>query len=496
MRAHEIDPHVFVILGATGDLARRKLLPALAHARAEGYLSDQSLVLGAARSAEVDTNEDFRSWVKQALAQSGVTSTAATTAWIERCFYYHPLNQGTIREYELLSQRITLLEKQHRLPGNRVFYLALPPTVFSSTIEGLSQAGLNHSPGWARVVVEKPFGRDLSTAKQLNHTIGRHFDETQVYRIDHYLGKLTVQNVLVFRFANAMFESLWNRDRIDHVQITVAEPIGVEHRAEYYEQAGALRDMVQNHLTQLVTLMAMEIPVAFEANAIRDEKLKVLRSIRPPQSNDVVFGQYQSGTIHGRAVAGYREEPGVAADSQAETFVAAKLSIDNWRWHGVPFYLRTGKRLPRQLTQIAVTFRQPPISLFKSAGNVEPHANVLLMTLQPDEGFSLSFDVKSSDKLLTLETQSLHFSYQDAYPVLPDAYETLILDVMSGDQTRFVRADVAETSWQLYAPLLQTKISPLGYTAGTWGPREAAMLPARDGRTWRNLNEDESPPSV
>lgn len=293
------------------------------------------------------------------------------------------------------------------------------------------------------MVVEKPFGRDLSSAKELNHTIHRNFDETQVYRIDHYLGKLTVQNVLVFRFANAMFESLWNRDRIDHVQITVAEPIGVEHRAEYYEQAGALRDMVQNHLTQLLTLMTMEIPVAFEANAIRDEKLKVLRSIRPSHPNDVVFGQYQSGTIHGRAVAGYREEPGVSADSQAETFVAAKLSIDNWRWHGVPFYLRTGKRLPRQLTQIAVTFRQPPISLFKSAGNVVPHPNVLLMTLQPDEGFSLSFDVKSTDTPLTLETQSLHFSYQDAYPVLPDAYETLIVDVMSGDQTRFVRADVA-----------------------------------------------------
>ncbi|MES4787201.1 MAG: glucose-6-phosphate dehydrogenase, partial [Nitrospiraceae bacterium] len=360
--------------------------------------------------------------------------------------------------------------------------LALPPAVFSGTIEGLSQAGLNQSPGWTRVVVEKPFGRDLSTAKQLNHTIHRYFHESQIYRIDHYLGKLAVQNVLVFRFANAIFESLWNRDRIDHVQITVAESIGVEHRAGYYEQAGALRDMVQNHLTQLLTLIAMEVPAAFEANAIRDEKLKVLHSIRPPQPHDVVFGQYQSGTMHGRSVAGYREELGVSADSQTETFVAAKLSIDNWRWHGVPFYLRTGKRLPRQLTQIAVTFRQPPIGLFQSVGKMELHPNVLLMTLQPDEGFSLSFDVKTPDKQLALETQALHFHYQEAYPVLPDAYETLILDVMAG----FVRADVAETSWQLYAPLLKAKIPPRGYAAGTWGPHEADALLARDGRRWRS----------
>ena len=480
--------HLLVILGATGDLARRKLLPALAHARQQRLVGGDCVILGATRGLTLQTDERFRAWAQEGLTEAGLSADTHADRWVDECFYYQSLGRNPA-DYHILAQRITELEHRHRLPGNRIFYLALPPAAFPATVEALGAAGLTESAGWTRLVVEKPFGHDLASARQLNAIIHRHFDESQVFRVDHYLGKETVQNILVFRFANPIFESQWNRDRIDHVQITVAEELGVEHRAGYYDQAGALRDMVQNHLTQLLTLVAMEMPLAFDADAIRDEKLKVLRSIRPPRLEDVVFGQYQSGRIRDQEVEDYHHELGVAPDSRTETFVALTLTIDNWRWQGVPFYLRTGKRLPRRLSQIAVTFRHPPTGLFHSVGAVQLHPNQLLLTLQPNEGLSLFFDLKLPEKRLALETQALHFTYHDAYAALPDAYETLMLDVLSGYQTRFVRADVAEASWHLYDALLKSTRSLAGYPAGTWGPTAAEELLKRDQRQWRNTHE-------
>jgi glucose-6-phosphate 1-dehydrogenase len=460
------EPQLLVILGATGDLTQRKILPALNELFANGELGPGWTVLGAAvpsgQAADLD-DASFRDLARKSLGDAG------NSAFVERLFY-QTLGHAEAQDYQALATRIAALEQERHLPGNRVFYLALPPQAVPSTIDRLGEAGLNHSSGWTRIVIEKPFGSDLDSAQKLNRDLHRHFDESQIYRIDHYLGKETVQNLLVFRFANPVFESLWNRQQIAKVEITVAETLGVEHRAAYYEGAGALRDMVQNHLTQLVTSTAMGLPADFAAESTRYERMKVLRAIPPIRPEDLALGQYERGRIDGQEVPGYRDEPGVAKDSSTETFVALKLGIENLRWYGVPFYLQTGKRLPRQLTQIAITFRQPPASIFKPYDSCGIRANTFIITIQPDEGFDLNFEVKQPGRTICLGTQRLHFRYSEAFAPLPEAYVTLLLDVMLGDQTLFVSDEWVEASWRLYTPLLSQRPAVLPYSAGTWGP--------------------------
>ena len=472
-----IDPHIFVIFGATGDLTKRKLLPALYHLMQEKDVAQNCYVLGAARSDWTDAQ--FRHEAREALSES--FSDDALRHWCDQNLYYQPLGSDS-QNYDALRARLEALEDEHDLPGHRVFYLSLPPRVYRPTIESLGAVGLNDGPGWTRLVIEKPFGHDLDSARSLNDLVHTYFDESQIYRIDHYLGKETVQNLLAFRFGNAIFESIWNRDRIERVEITVAEALGVGARAGYYDDAGHLRDMVQNHLTQLVTLMAMEPPARLDAHAIRGEKVKVLQAAQPIDLDAVVLGQYDAGSVHGEPTPAYRDEPGVPDDSDTETFVALPLYIDNWRWQGVPFHLRTGKRLPEKRTQIAVHFRCAPVSLFQNAsGNrcgVNP--NVLVITLQPDEGFDLHFEVKQPGETLQLETQRLRFRYEDAFDPIPDAYETLLQDVIVGDQTLFVHSDEVEASWQLYTPLLDADLDVQPYPAGSWGPESVpAPTPER-----------------
>jgi glucose-6-phosphate 1-dehydrogenase len=475
----EIRPHLFVIFGATGDLTKRKLIPALYHLMQDADIAGRCVVLGAARS---DWSDDrFRDEARTALLEDGYPEENVAN-WCTRNLYYQCLGaEGD--DYKGLHDRVEQLECDCDLPGNRAFYLSLPPSVYGPAIEGLGEAGLGDSPGWTRVVVEKPFGYDLESARELNDHVHQYFDEEQVYRIDHYLGKETVQNLMAFRFGNAIFESLWNREHIERVEITVSESLGVGGRGAYYDQSGHVRDMVQNHLTQLLTLTAMEPPSSMSADAIRQEKVKVLNAVQQPDpGEDVVFGQYAAGTVDGEPVQSYRDEPDVPDDSDTETFAAVRLNVANWRWQGVPFYLRTGKRLPRKLTQIAVQFQGAPVSLFQEDGrpsipqeaDCEARSNELLITLQPDEGFDLRFEVKAPGEnvngTMNLETQQLSFSYEDAFGPVPDAYETLLRDIIVGDPTLFVRADEVEASWQLYAPLLDADPPVHPYEPGTWGP--------------------------
>jgi glucose-6-phosphate 1-dehydrogenase len=484
MSQQQVEPHVFVIIGATGDLTRRKLLPALYHLRDQGVLETRNtLIIGAALP---ELGEDgFRLWAHEGLHKAGWHNNNELRDWCDACLYYHTLRQGATQDYAELAAYIRTIERQHGMPENRVFYLALPPDTVPGAIEGLDRAGLLKGKGWVRVVFEKPFGHDWHSARHLNATLHRYVDESQIYRIDHYLGKETVQNLLAFRFANPIFESLWKRDAIENVQITVAEDLGVEHRGAYYQQSGALRDMVQNHLTQLMTVVAMEVPVSFDAAAIQTEKLKVLQSIAPIRHQDVVFGQYTSWQVADQTIPGYREEQGVPKDSRTETYVALKAEIHNWRWQGVPFYLRTGKRFPRKLTQIAVIFREAPTHVFRSLdpGSIAP--NKLLITLQPSEGFSLCFSVKNPGRPFSLSDHALQFDYQKAFGQLPEAYETLLRDVMIGDQTLFVSAEFTETAWRLYDPILTGHRDVHFYSAGSWGPREADALVAQAGHQWQ-----------
>ncbi len=477
-----VDPSLFVIFGATGDLTRRKLLPAIAKLSENGLIGDRFAVLGVSRRTDV-TDEEFRADARVALTEAG-WSHADAEAWCASALYYEPSGAGSDEDYRRLAARMKELDERHELDGNRTFYLALPPRAFPATVAALGEAGLNRSRGWVRLVIEKPFGRNLESARELNTLVHRHFEESQIYRIDHYLGKETVQNLLVFRFANAMFESLWNRDRVESVQITVAESLGVEQRAGYYDNVGALRDMVQNHVTQLVSLVGMEVPGAYTADGVRYEKIKLLHAVAPIRPEHVVFGRYEGGLIDGDPVAGYLDEPGVSPTSDTETYVAMKLEIDTWRWQGVPFYVRSGKRLPRRVTQIAVTFRSPPVCLFESMGSCTTRSNVLYLTLQPDEGFALNVEVKVPGEPFQLQTLPLHFLYKEAFGTIPDGYQTLLLDVLTGDQTLFVHAEETEVAWKLYSPLLDATPTLHSYAAGSWGPRQADRLLEARGHQW------------
>jgi glucose-6-phosphate 1-dehydrogenase len=467
---------------------KRKLLPSLFRLAQAGLLPPGCQVLAVARDRSLDDRQ-YRAWSRTALADAGLAERNAR--WCGTCLHYQSVDPADPEDFRALASRIEALEGPHAARRNRVLYLALPPVAFEGIIEALGRAGLNRASGWTRLVVEKPFGRDLASALALNALVHRHFDEAQVYRIDHYLGKETVQNLLAFRFGNALFESSWNRDHVKSVQISVAEQTGIARRAGYYEHTGALRDMVQNHLTQLLTLTAMEVPAAFTADSIRFEKVKVLRSVAPLARDAVVFGQYSAGREgggkgggRGRRLPGYLEEPGVAPDSRTETFVALRLEIQNWRWQGVPFYLRTGKSMPRRSTRIVIDFRKPPVALFRSLDSRGPHRNTLAINVQPEQGFDLSFEVKSPGDRFTLRTERMQFRYPETTDSLWDGYETLLLEILRGDQTLFVHADETEAAWRLYAPLLRRRARPHPYPAGSWGPAAAAGLMAASGGDW------------
>lgn len=479
------DPCAAVIFGASGDLTERKLVPALYSLFRQRLLPKSFFVLGFGRTPMTDA--DFRKKMSGAL-QSIPDGQSSLQEFIQR-FHYVAGDYADPNSYKSLGETLQKLDTTYQTQGNRVFYLSTPPTLYTSILGRIGASGLaaerNSSKSWSRIIIEKPFGEDLDSAIKLSQGITQYFREHQIYRMDHYLGKETVQNIMVFRFANILFEPVWNRSYIDHVQITAAEDIGVGHRAGYYDQAGCLRDMFQNHMLQLLCLTAMEPPASFDADQVRDEKAKVLRSFRPIplEKIDALFirGQYT----------GYLKEQGVKPNSNTETFVASKLFIDNWRWQGVPFYLRSGKRLNRRVTQISVQFRQVPHPMFANMAPEEICPNVLLMRIQPDEGIMLSFEAKSPGPKISLATVPMNFSYSESFKTpAPEAYERLFLDCMLGDQTLFAREDWLELSWSYLTPILEhwkkTSQRPYPYAQGTWGPAEANRLIESDGRLWND----------
>jgi len=482
-----------VIFGASGDLTKRKLLPAIYHLSRNQRLPAQFNVIGVARTPMSD--DAFRAQFHDSLHEfAGLQSPDEVSTAMGRALTY--LNGET--DDPALYARLGACLEASRSDGV-LFYLAIPPSAYGKVVEMLSRSGLTRPStpaGWRRVIVEKPFGTDLASAQALNRELHTHLDESQVFRIDHYLGKETVQNLLVFRFANGMFEPVWNRRYIDHVQITAAETVGVEQRAGYYEGAGALRDMVQNHLMQVLALVAMEPPTAFSAETVRDRKHDVLVSIQPLMENgggNVVRAQYRAGWVNGNQVPAYRDEPNVSRASTTETYVALKLNLDSWRWAGVPFYLRTGKRMPKRTTEIAIQFRRPPLQIFRkvSASSIAP--NLLIVNVQPDEGISVRFEAKLPGSRMQLAPVMMNFRYGSAFGVaVPEAYETLLLDAMLGDPTLYARHDFVEDSWALITPAHQAWKAAAAreiptYEAGVWGPAEADAMMAADGRAWRTL---------
>jgi glucose-6-phosphate 1-dehydrogenase len=495
-------PCIMVIFGVTGDLTARKLMPAIYDIYALQPLPEGFAIIGV--SHRDWTDQTLRDEMRKAVEEHA-RQPVTNESWdaFASSLFYVKADFRSVEAFEGLRDRMDTLDQERRTGGNRLFYLSTPPSYYGPIIENLGAVGAatrqdiysTEQAGWHRIVVEKPFGRDVQSARALNAEIATVFSERQVYRIDHYLGKETVQNMLAFRFANILFEPVWNRHYVDHVQITVAESLGVEGRGAYYEESGALRDMVQSHILQLLCVCAMEPPAHFDGNSLRDEKVKVLRSVVPPVAvKDIaertVRGQYTSGYEAGQLVPGYREEKNVNPGSKTETYTALKLEIENWRWAGVPFYLRTGKRMARRVTEIAIEFKKVPYLLFKEHGASDLTPNVLTVRIQPDEGITLRFAAKVPGAANHLRAVRMDFQYGTAFGQAgPDAYERLLFDAMIGDPALFARRDEVETAWSIVQPMLDAwefdSSDPAPYDAGTWGPYEAEMLLAKDGRTWR-----------
>ncbi|WP_218082455.1 glucose-6-phosphate dehydrogenase [Anthocerotibacter panamensis] len=488
-------PVIMVIFGASGDLAQRKLLPALYDLARDRHLPPEFTVVGVGRSPLTD--EEFRNKMYEGVTHHARDFVPGLWEDFARGLFYLEGDLNTPEFYAKMRDYLAELDTKRGTQGNRVFYLSIPPSSFPVLLENMGANDLVGTPETVRVIVEKPFGRDLKTARELNAIVSRVFNEDQLYRIDHYLGKETVQNILVFRFANAIFEPLWDRRYLDHVQITVGETVGLEGRGKYYEEAGALRDMLQNHLMQVLTLVCMEPPAGMEANTVRDEKVKVLRSIQVMEPREVslhtVRAQYTQGYIAGKPVAGYREEPGVSPNSITPTYAAVKFYIDNWRWSGVPFYLRTGKRLAKRVSEVSLHFRESPAGLFRNKYLAMPTQDVLALRIQPDEGISLRFDAKIPGPELMMRPVNMDFRYGTTFSQQsPEAYERLLLDCLHGDQTLFARADEVEYAWKVVTPIIEqwstgTPQDLATYAAGSWGPKEADQLLARDNRHWRRL---------
>jgi glucose-6-phosphate 1-dehydrogenase len=489
---------ILVIFGASGDLTRRKLIPAIYDLFCQDILPEKFAVLGVSRTELTD--EEFRDRMTKNIREfsSGDAHDLKKSNEFTGNLFYQSIQTSEAEEYKKVKSRIEEIDSQLHTGGNYIYYLSTPPNLYDTISKNLGSQGLNratHSDGWRRIIIEKPFGRDLESAKELNKNLQNTFSEKQIYRIDHYLGKETVQNIMAFRFSNGIFEPIWNRNYVDHVEITSAEHIGVEERGGYYDHAGALRDMVQNHLLQVLGTIAMEPPPFFNADSVRDETVKVFHSLKPIMIDKlesfVVRGQYSASTISGEKVRGYREAKNVAPDSKTETYVALKVFVDNWRWGGVPFFFRTGKRLPTRVTEVVIHFKKTPHRLFTESSLCEVNCNQLILRIQPDEGILLKFGMKVPGAGFNIQNVNMDFHYSDLSNThIPEAYARLLHDCMLGDATLYARSDAVEACWKFVTPIREAwetrpEIKIFGYPAGTWGPKEASGLFGDSGTDWR-----------